>query len=233
MADNISKDLEVFEVGVSLPWERQPKETWACFAAFQIYRDLPDLDRTHANVVKKSGRTLSLIKTWARKFRWDQRIALMADYEDKKRFLELRNERIKMQKDQVRYAVAMQSLGFDAITKHILPENLSPSDAVKLLEVGVKIQRLALGESTDNQTVDHKGTVQHNIVTDQIVKKIVGNEQLSRQAADLLDGATGITEYEDNATTDGEDDSSRVCDLLLEGPMEACEALEPPEPETP
>lgn len=156
------KDIQPIERLVDPVWSRQPGETAKAFRAWQTYRDLDLYERSIKKAAAALGRrNTSVLEDWARRFRWqDRRAAWDLHVED----LAVRAQEHAVIEMNERHAhIAVETLkkvlqrvtGDDAegVTA-IDASKLSAQDLARLLEVGVKIENLARGTSTervDNQ----------------------------------------------------------------------------------
>jgi hypothetical protein len=137
-------------------WGRQKGETPKAFAAWQVYRGILASERSYQAAARELGRNRALVVDWAKRFRWQERIAAWdAHVEDL---------RVKAQEDAIREMderhalIALKTLEkiLERLTgddeKGVIalnPSLLSPQDIARLSEVAVKIERLARGSETD------------------------------------------------------------------------------------
>ncbi len=56
-------------------WEKQPDESEPAFAAFRIYRDLEQGQRSITRVAQECTKERSLIARWSSRHSWQQRVA--------------------------------------------------------------------------------------------------------------------------------------------------------------
>lgn len=133
-------------------WERCPGESTKAYKYFCIYRDLGP-ERTVEAVRKKSKKHPSYryqLEDWCSRYQWVKRCAEYDDYLEK--MLRLKNEeKIKrMHRRHIRQAILFQKKLVERL-KHLDPGDLTPSDIAKWFDIAVKIERLSMGESTENQ----------------------------------------------------------------------------------
>jgi uncharacterized protein YnzC (UPF0291/DUF896 family) len=93
-----------------------------------------------------------------------------------------REERIKMRRNDAKIARMMMQKAVDAL-QLVEPEDLSPTQLRELIMDGAKLQRLALGESTEN--VERR--VRTGVDNATIMQAIEKEPDLADQAIDLLD----------------------------------------------
>lgn len=130
-------------------------ETPAAFAAFTAYRQMESTKRTLAAVAHETGRADSTIKRWSAKHGWAQRVR---DYDAGKEKANSEVEEAVAMASAHRHinqAQRLQDIAMGEITR--LAEFsqsseiplLRPADAIKMVEVGFKMERLASGETTE------------------------------------------------------------------------------------
>ncbi len=145
------------------PWDRMEGEGPRQFRAFTFYLALPIETRSIIEAYRTAtGRkdVQDAPGNWrlmSAKFRWRDRAA---EYDDmilakERRLLEV--ERLKMRKRHMKIGEFMERVGVqslsrtDPVTKERIPVDVNdPEAAAKIAEAGVKIARLAAGESTEN-----------------------------------------------------------------------------------
>lgn len=134
-------------------WERQPGETEKPWEAFCVYRDLKNINdprskrsiRQVSEILRKSE---GLIERWSSANNWVERVAAWdAEQERIKREIaqkEMQEEIRRMLKRQAEAGKFAQVKAIKALNK--LPdEEVKPSDAARLLDVGSKLERIARG----------------------------------------------------------------------------------------
>lgn len=138
-------------------YERQSKESDPAWEAFQIYRGL-GLDRTLAQVAKTLEKSPTLIGKWSGDWGWRQRVeAWDREVDRKTRQAELKAIG-EMRKRHVKMAVSLQGLGATELQKWLsfvrkaentANRSLSPDQLLKLIEAGIKLERLNRGEPNE------------------------------------------------------------------------------------
>ena len=157
-------------------WERHPGESAAQYFKFCRYRDMKyvgkdgtKLDGIQAPFGKRSIRGLAVqlgLNTYkelgrlSARFDWAERCeAYDTELEDQARE---QTERaiLKMRKDHADLAAQMVKKAAKRLLT-IPEEEISAADIVRLVDVGVKIERLSRGESTENKQISGEATLNH------------------------------------------------------------------------
>lgn len=175
------------------PWERQPGESSVASVAFVAYRDAgPTRSLTQAARALDKNRTT--LGEWSRQWRWVERTELWEREQDR--------VRREAQVDAVRrMAERHAEIALAMITKAILrlvggvdprtgreveaidPSTLTAYEAIRLVDVGVRIERLARGEPT--VAVAHAGEV--SAFDSDLARAIIEDPVASSLACDILD----------------------------------------------
>ena len=145
-------------------WERQPKESYQAFAAFQNFLTTPE--RSYSKVARALSKSTTLIKRWAKKHRWRER-ADAWDSELSRQAMERASEDFAaMVERQINIGRMLQSRAANAIQRMELT-NLPPKflpALVALTQTGVKIERSA--RDLNRQ----KDAPQENLLIDTLTK---------------------------------------------------------------
>lgn len=131
-------------------WERQPREGAAAFAAFVSYRSLPAAIRT---VKAASGSSERQRYEWSATHRWRERAAAWDAHVDE----EVQAEEIAAQRSMMRRhaRLARKLLGHVEVALDGLDlSDLSRAQLHRMLDVGVKLERLTYGEATERVASD-------------------------------------------------------------------------------
>lgn len=171
----------------NLSWERQPGEPRLSFHAFVIYRELPPLERKVGVLRKKIGRSEDIIRQWMKQWNWKSRLAdylLQKAEEDRLQAEFVKKEMNNRHADLSKRILEKVSVGIDNID----PTILSPQELAKLMETGIKNERLARGEATEI----NKGKIQHtgNVSvtnTNIVASKVVLDPEAASLACELLE----------------------------------------------
>lgn len=146
------------------PWEKQPNESAPAFEAFRTYRDLGP-ERSNAKVAQAVGKSKQLMDRWSRTHSWVIRAGAWDSEQDRLYRLDLNRQRRDMAKRQAKIAQGVQGK-IVARLQTINPNELSPSDLIRWLEISAKVERTALGEpdrvavSVDGTTPDSETAVE-------------------------------------------------------------------------
>lgn len=191
-------------------WERQPGENDWHWHMFILYRDQASWDRTKKNVARlvKSGGgsgTPETIVNLASMFRWDERVMAFDRSEDNRMREELYQRKLTARIETARVGRKMREKSLEALdvldaivykqvkdpetgeVKRIMRSALSPSDIVKLADVGVKLERLALGE--DEMALPPGATINLTQINTQLVG--MSDEELVANARKIIGPGTG------------------------------------------
>lgn len=170
-------------------WEQMPGENTEQYAKFSAYRDMAYQDgkRLNKRSLRQLAKTLDLqtarpLELLSVKFEWQTRCEAYDLDLDRKAREAQEQAVLKMREDHALLASQM----LRKATKRLLtiPEDqISTADLVRLVDVGVKIERLSRGESTENQSVSgsvaHKGTVKVTMQTEHDLADLT-DEELER-----------------------------------------------------
>lgn len=144
------------------PWERQPKESPQAFTAFAHY-----LNMGEERSARETGRTLrknwSQISKWSSAHDWVRRSEAYDRHHQKLRQRANQRAIMKMNERQAEAAMMGQAAAMLSIGKHVKtdknqdPVPLRDRDAIRLLAVAAKLERVARGEPDSIQ--ETKGDV--------------------------------------------------------------------------
>lgn len=180
-------------------WEKLPTENIDQYAKFCAYRDMAyagkaeSIDekgrisyghRTDKRSLRRLAKQLGLksaqaIELLSVKFEWQARCEAY-DIDLDRRARQAQEEAvIKMREDHALLGAQMIRKALSRLLK--MPEDeISAGDLVRLADVGVKIERLSRGESTENQSVSgklaHEGTVKVAVETQANLKDLSDEE---------------------------------------------------------
>src|SRR5262249_12338418 len=137
------------------PWTRQPDESSPAFQAFALYRDLLG-ERTTRRVARELGKSNALVMRWSREKDWVKRAEAYDRHLDEKWRQARETELTAMKTRHAEGAGILVAKAMRRLAGHkesgVLPidENtMDAQDVVRALEVGVKLERLSMGEATD------------------------------------------------------------------------------------
>jgi hypothetical protein len=145
-------------------------------ALLRQLRDAPSL------VGLKRGPSRSTLSTWSSALRWQDRLLDLerqAGEQDRERQLKVLQE---MNERHAKEGLALQQKGIERLGT-LPPEQFSPSDAIRAINDGVRLERLARGEPTEH--IRQEGDMLHA----HIDLTNFTNEEL-RRLAELADRRT-------------------------------------------
>lgn len=182
-------------------WEQLPNESADQYTKFCLYRDMaydgkPMTDTGKGIVYGKKIKKRSLqklanelelkskrpLEELSVKFDWGARCEAY-DLDLERRIRRAHESAIiKMAEDHALLGAQMVRKATSRLLK-IPEEEISAADMIRLADVGVKIERLSRGESTENQSVNgnisHKGTVKVSVQTEHDLSDL-SDEELSQ-----------------------------------------------------
>jgi hypothetical protein len=130
-------------------WDRQAGESSKAYEAFCAYRDL-GADRS----LEKAGKMLSKHRSkkwlceWSAKYNWVERAKAYDDYIERIKREEKEKAILEMADRHAKLAMAFQQRIAQRL-QEIDPDELSPGDMIKWLDVATKLERLSRGEPTE------------------------------------------------------------------------------------
>lgn len=146
MASSAIKTSAPFPAKPANPWTRQPEESTKAYEAFCLYRDLGS-ERSYAAVGRETSD--KLVETNKQRHNWHVRAIAYDDYLEEQTRKRVERQRLEMAERQARIGRKMQDVALTALDNGtVLPESVQ--DIARLVDVGVKVERLACGESTEN-----------------------------------------------------------------------------------
>lgn len=193
------------------PWEPLEHESARAYKAFTAYRDLPPRQRSIYNAyrgtVKKPGALApGQFNAWSSENHWVARSRAWDAHVDR----EARDDQVRRRVDADRQAAQIGSslitVGLKALAK-IRPEKLTATEAARLVELGRRIQREALGAIPVGESTDPDMDLMDQLIDQFRGAALAGDTR----AADLL-----IKASERKAIADGTD-QSRGIELHLAG----------------
>lgn len=148
-------------------WERMPEEKASQYEKFCAYRDMrynppskdgdpPKLDITKERSIRGLASQLGIsrksLEPLSSRFHWVDRCEAYDDYI-------LRRVREKNEADIIKMRETHAAIGAQMLKKAtarlltLKDAEITPSDVARLVDVGVKIERLSRGEATENQHI--------------------------------------------------------------------------------
>src|ERR1017187_5116383 len=140
-------------------WDRQPGESSKAYAHFCLYRDMGQT-RSIRQLLKDSNcrSKLAQLMRWSSRWRWVERCQKYDDYLEHQDRSQQEKERREMHKRHAKMGMLAQTLALRKLEKALNgiekdPDGMSAPDAARILDIGVKVERLARGESTKSHEV--------------------------------------------------------------------------------
>lgn len=158
------------------PWERMDGETVQQYEKFCAYRDmrytapagdgeLPKLDLTRERSIrglaKKLGLSRKTLEPLSARFRWVDRCEAYDLYILRRLKEKGEAEILQMHENHAMIASQMLKKALRGLLK-LSDDDLDAADIVRMVDVGVKIERLSRGESTERQEIGGETTVRHS-----------------------------------------------------------------------
>ncbi len=179
-------------------YEQQPRESDKAYHAFRTYLNQarPRVCRRVPEQLGKKAGYLSTVESWSKRFGWRQRArAWDAELDAKGREAEL-EEVAAMRRRHVRVAASLVSIGraelrkLKKLAKTDEGRQVAVKDLTKLVEAGIKLERLVRGEpeTVTAQTTTHKISVDE---TRDSMRKLLSDPSKADAIDKLLEAANG------------------------------------------
>ena len=166
-------------------WEKQEYETPRQYAMFCFYRDL-GFQRSFKKAAAAANRRpnyIRVIQTYSKKNRWVERCAAYDLLIEEKKKKNNEDKIQEMKERHIQRALDLQQKVLERLER-LNPNELSPADCVKMLDVSVKIERLS-------RDVDVKGgklEITNNVaIQNNINKEEMEQEKLSKLSIEELE----------------------------------------------
>lgn len=151
-------------------YDQQPGESTKAFKLFSSYL-IMGRTRNLSKLFRRCNIKYHVIRDYAKKYNWKIRAADKDFDEDEEMRLLLDSEILQSRIRQQQIAKSMSELaerGLEMLSDNV--DDLSPQDCARLLDVGSKIENLALGKSTEIFESDIKSEVK--IQVEEVPKEI-------------------------------------------------------------
>jgi hypothetical protein len=128
---------------MSEPWEIQQDESSKAFEAFVLYRDAGP-DRRLTEVSAKLTVSRQSVGKWSKKYQWPARVAAWDAELDRQR----RDAHITtVRETSARHAQIARAMQNKAVQRlqSVDASKLTPSELIRFIEIGIKIERDAMG----------------------------------------------------------------------------------------
>ena len=168
-------------------WDRQPGENAMSYKLFTAFREMGS-ERSYKKVCEMfPDRKYNAINQMGARLQWFKRADEWDSYKREKMQRELDEEILYARIRQQRIGKSMQLLGEKGLTMlQEYPEELTAADLSKLIDIGTKIERLALGDPTNISKTESK--VEAKIEVEEIPKEVaekVGKELAIMKSAEM------------------------------------------------
>jgi hypothetical protein len=143
------------QLDATQPWDRRPSETPRAYNAFTQFRDLGQR-RTLRDLCTTTGLSSTSVRTWQHSHDWIDRARAYDAWLDREATL----DQVQHVKDMRRRHAVLGQLAVQKAGEKIRAIDamkLTVREAAVLLEMGVKIERLARGEASDVVDVGVRG----------------------------------------------------------------------------
>lgn len=158
-------------------WDRMPGESIQSYTYFCAYRDMiyspatnpddiPKLDLIHGKrsirkIAEKLGKSRQTIGNLSSRFNWVIRCDAYDLYMLRRQRDRKEAKILKMQENHAAIAEQMQKRAMRRLLS-LTDDDIDVGDMIRMIDIGVKIERLSRGESTEKQEVSGKTTVTHS-----------------------------------------------------------------------
>lgn len=141
-------------------WEKQEYETPKQYEYFCIYRDM-GIERSLKKLQFKLNKPISFLRAcekYSKENHWQDRCNAYQEYLDKIQRQENEKEILDMNKRHIQQSLMLQKKIIDKM-KDASADELKLSDCARLLDITVKIERMARGCDSGRITVEQSGTI--------------------------------------------------------------------------
>lgn len=159
-------------------WEKFPQETAKSFGAFKVYRDLAATERSLKRTCEifygeYSPGKMRQMQTWSAQYSWVARAAAWDEYMDQKSREEQLKQVKEMRERQAKLGKALQQAAITRL-RTIVPEELTPEQVLAFINLGINIERKALGEPEQiHKITGGVAVVDFSKLTDEELQKIL------------------------------------------------------------
>jgi hypothetical protein len=123
------------------PWERQSGESGQAYEAFATYRDMGK-SRTVSAVVKRLGKSRSLLDRWKARWNWEERVAAYDNDLERKAKEEAVKDRKTMLNRHIKIAMQVQKKAIEALDK-LNPDQMTAKDIKEYIRMATDLERLS------------------------------------------------------------------------------------------
>lgn len=195
-----AKSAELRDLDDVKPYERQTDEPAKKFAAFAIYRDLGASKRSiraaHAESIKQGVKASNgTLIQWAQQWAWVARARAYDDYLDTLKRKRKEREIARMEKRHADAALTLIGLGIQRIVGRkdengmmvdkLKLADLEPSDVLRFIVEGAKLERLARGEVESRTETNVSATIDVKPSADRLDSILAQLEERRREDENL------------------------------------------------
>lgn len=178
-------------------WERLKWETNSAYEAFKIYRELPLSKRKQTEVARRLGKSPSVVHKWAKLYMWTARVEAKDAEEERREALEVSEDRRRMYKRHANVSRLFQNKVLERL-QSLNPAELTPNQLAQWFEVSAKIERQAMGDSTE--TIEHVMSGAGSRNENDLTGAIFDNPELAELAVRFMEQA-GLSEDEPSGSS--------------------------------
>jgi hypothetical protein len=139
--------------------------------------------RSLAEVSKKFGVSDVTVGKWAKKYHWEERIALQMEEEEKQWRISLAKSKVLADQKHLKIANVMQSKGLEALTGG---GKLEQKDGAEVLKKGVDMERDILGTGKEEEKAADKP-----VAVNQNIMAVIINEVINGDKKTVMRAVTG------------------------------------------
>lgn len=129
------------------PWDKRKGETAPAFEAFVLYRDMGP-KRSLEKAASRVGKTKQMLGRWSSEHDWQDRTAAWDEYLDRRVQEDNAHEHLEMNRRHGQLARMLQGKVVERL-QGIDVDAIKPADLARIVDVAVRIERLAAGAATD------------------------------------------------------------------------------------
>ena len=144
---------------VKQAWDRQPGESSKAYAHFCLYRDMSQ-GRSLRKLAgdAKCISKIAQLRRWSSRWRWVERCQRYDDYLEYQDRMREEKERWEMRRRHAKMGMLAQSLAVRKLERLVNrieqdEERVPPGEAARILDIGVKVERQARGDSNDSSSM--------------------------------------------------------------------------------
>lgn len=185
-------------------FDKYPGESAKRYAAFCKYRNMPPEERTLIKVAQELATTktpanirskLTQLKHWSSQDKWVSRCEAWDAEQERIYRKGLEEKQKEMQKRQANIALVVVGKAVERLKQvnpSVSPDDMTVAEAIRLLEIGTRMERHALGEP--DQIVKHTEVV-HGL-SEELLKDPAAVELLSKLSARVKSGRVKVSTSE-------------------------------------